>query len=414
MKSIKQIFTATVVASLCMLAGCAAAVQPASRLRPIFASDAPNLPPGHPAIDPSASPAGDMSSPPPGCPANNSASATASASTQPSEVGTLNIHAIQCTPKGPSIGADPVNVEFVVRGQLLDHMDTHLNAAGTLQIGGLPVRFGIQPIVRITHAGVVFTTAGDLMDPDHSTLKLDVPIFESTDQTPHWSVTMRHVIVHPSAAGIDVTEMLSIQSTGDRAWIGKTDERGLRTTFSMTLPAGAKDLKIGGALDGAAVFVADGKLFSKQPLIPGEDRYELEYHIPAVDNKAVLSITAPASVGHLLVFVPEDGTTVDAPALQAMGAQQLDEKGPKTRCYIAMSLTEGQTIALTIGGLKSAASLQPVSSVETPKLKPPADNSIASKAIAVGGAIAILLVGTTITLFKHPKSTQVQKGRPVR
>ncbi|MGA2441106.1 MAG: hypothetical protein ABSH08_09110 [Tepidisphaeraceae bacterium] len=411
MKSIKRTFAATIVAGICMLAGCAAAGQPASRVHPIFASDAPNLPPGHPAIDPSALPAGDSSNPPPGCPASNSAGQTTPASTQPCEIGTLNIHAVQCTPKGPAIGADPVNIEFLVKGQLLDHMDTHLNAAGTLQITGLPVRFGIQPVVKITHAGVVFTTAGDLMDPDHSTLKLDVPIFESTDQTPNWSVTMRHVIIHPSAAGIDVTEMLSIQSTGDRAWIGKADAHGVRTTFCLTLPADARDLKVGGALDGAAVFVADGKLFSKQPLIPGEDRYELQYRIPAVDNKAVLSVTAPASVGHLLVFVPEDGTTVDAPALQAMGAQQLDEKGPKTRCYFARSLSEGQTIALTVGGLKSAASVLPVSSVQTPKLKPLADNSIASKAIAVGGAIAILLVGTTITLLKHPKSAQVQNKR---
>jgi hypothetical protein len=413
MKSIKLAFAATVIAGICMLAGCAAAVQPASRVRPIFASDATPATPAAPVCPASAAPnlpAGDMSNPPPGCPASNSGGPMASASTQPSEVGTLNIHAVQCTPKGPAIGADPVNVEFVVKGQLLDHMDTRLNAAGTLQISGLPVRFGIQPIVRITHGGVVFTTAGDLMDPDHSILKLDVPIFESTDQTPPWSVTMRHVIIHPSAAGIDVTEMLSVQSTGDRAWIGKTDARGLRITFALTLPADAKDLKVGGALDGAAVFLADGKLFSKQPLIPGEDRYELEYHIPAVDNKAVLSVTAPASVGHLLVFVPEDGTTVDAPALQAMGAQQLDEKGPKTRCYFAKSLSEGQTIALTIGGLKSAASALPVSSIETPKTAL-ADNSIASKAIAVGGAIAILLVGTTITLLKHPKSVEVQKKR---
>ena len=123
---------------------------------------------------------------------------------------------------------------------------------------------------------------------------------------------MRHVIVHPSAAGIDVMEMLSVQSAGDRAWIGKADARGGRTTFCLTLPSDARDLKVGGALDGAAVYVGDGKLFSKQPLIPGEDRYELEYRVPAVNNKAVLSVTAPASVGHLLVFVPEDGTTVES------------------------------------------------------------------------------------------------------
>ncbi len=425
MKSIKRVLAATVVASIWALAGCAAADQPGSGIHPIFASDvapatpasspgdASSLPPGHPAIDSPAAPAspmGDTPSLPPGHPAMDSASPTAPASTQPSEIGTLNIRAIQCTPGGPVAGSDPVNVEFVVRGQLLDHMDTHLNAAGALEITGLPVRFGIQPIVRITHAGVVFTTAGELMDPDHSTQKLEVPIFETTDRMPSWSVTMRHVIIHPSASGIDVTEMLSVQSTGDRAWIGKADARGQRTTFSLKLPAEAKDLKVGGALDGAAVFVADGKLCSKQPLIPGEDRYELEYRIPAVDNKAVLSVTAPASVGHLLVFVPEDGTTVEAPGLQAMGTQQLDEKGPKTRCYIAISLTEGQTTTVTVGGLKAAAApLQPAASIGTPK--PAAGNSIASKAIAVGGAIVILLVGTMITLLKNPKSAEAQKRR---
>lgn len=419
MKSIKRIFAAAVVASICVLAGCASAVQSGSRVHPILASDAAppapvsplgdaqNLPPGHPAIDSAAAPGG--AGLPPGHPAIDSAGPTIPASTQPSEVGTLNVRAVQCTPGGPAAGADPVNVEFVVRNQLLDHLDTHLNASGALTVSGLPVRFGIQPIVRITHAGVVFITAGDLMDVDHSTQKLDVPIFESTDQTPQWSVTMRHVIIHPSATGIDVTEMLSIKSAGDRAWIGKADAHGLRTTFCLSLPAGAKNLNVGGALDGAFVFIADGKLCSKQPLIPGEDRYELQYNIPAVDNKAVLSIIAPASVGHLLVFVPDDGTTVQSPGLQAMGSQQLDEKGPKTRCYIATSLTEGQTITLTVGGLKVAGPVRPVSSNETPK--PVADNSIPSKAIAVSGAIAILVVGMMFTLFKTPKSKQTPKKK---
>jgi hypothetical protein len=425
MKSIKKVFAATLVTGFCMLAGCAASAQSGSRTQPVLASDptpAPasspdqpsTLPPGHPAIGSSECPVppspGD-SSLPPGHPAIDSTGATTGTSVHASEVGTLTIHAIQGTPGAAAAGADPVSIDFVVRGQLLDHMATHLNAVGALEITGLPVRFGIQPIVKITHAGVVFTTAGDVMDPDHASLKLDVPIFESTDQTPPWSVTMRHVIIQSSTSGIDVTEMLSIQSTGDRAWIGKADAIGQRTTFSLTLPPAAKDLKIGGALDTAAVSVTDNKLISKQPLIPGEDRYELHYLIPAVDNKAVLAVTAPASVGHLLVFVPEDGTTVEAPGLQAMGTQQLDEKGPKTRCFIATSLTQGQTITLTVGSLSaSSRSVQPVSS-SIPAPNPIAANSIASKAIAVGGAVAILLVGTMITLFKSPKTTQVQKKR---
>jgi hypothetical protein len=359
----------------------------------------------------------------------------------------LTVHAVQKTPGAAAAGADAVNIQFMVRGQLLDHMDTHLNAAGALDVGGLPIRFGLQPVVHVTHAGTVYTAVGDQMDTQHATQSVDVPVYETTDQMPQWSISMRHIIIHPLADSIEVTEMLSVKSAGDRAWIGTPDAKGDRTTLSLTLPAGAKQLSIGGAFDGSSVAVVDGKLVTKQPMIPGEERYQLRYVVPAVNDKATLTITAPASVGHMMVFVPDDGSVIDTPPnLQSMGSQKLNEKGPKTRCFIAMSIVPGQTMAIGLSGLKAAAAATPVSAadpatpgdptpaasmadaapavdasgpVQTPVQtvasvdapKPIADHSIVPKVIAVGGGAAILLAGTAVVLFKGPDAAAVQKKK---
>jgi glutamyl-tRNA reductase len=91
------------------------------------ADNKPNLPPGHPAIGPQ-EPAQAASNLPPGHPAIDSAGVPAS--TQPSEIGTLSIQEVQCTPGGPAVGADPVEIEFVVRDQIADQCATNFYVLG--------------------------------------------------------------------------------------------------------------------------------------------------------------------------------------------------------------------------------------------------------------------------------------------
>jgi len=476
MKSLNRTFGVSAIAGVCMLIGCAShpltsvgTSAPVSQTKPapavvnpIFASDAPttqtsprdtsalppghpalpsqsgSLPSGHPAIDSSAGPSQSGSLPPghpsvnnpagpaqsgalpPGHPSVGNLANATPASTQPVIAGTLNIKAVQSTAGGPAIGAEPVTIELInSNGQVVSHSDAKLNADGSLDVKGFDVRNGVQPIITVTHSGIGFSVNGEPMDPDHATQKLDVPVYESSDQTPAWSITMRHLIIQPSPAGLDVLEMFSINNKGDHAWIGKADDKGNRTTFSVALPDGLQDLKVGGSLDTQSVTVADGKLISHQPMVPGDDRYEIEYTIPARDNKAVISVVAPVSVGNMLVLIPDDGTTVDAPGLQSAGTQQLDAKGPKTRCFMGNGLAQGQTVTVTVGGLNNAAAakqsvsaggMPDASSASTPAAaETTSSSSMMSKGIAVGGAVAILLVGTVITLLKAPKPVRSGK-----
>jgi hypothetical protein len=350
------------------------------------------------------------------------------ATTQPAFGGSIKVRALQQTPGASAIGADPIIVELYSRGQPLDTSNARLGPDGTLNIAGLPVRFGVQAVVKITHGGVVYSMVSNAVDPEHPVQKLDVPIYEPTTQTPAWSIAMRHVIIHPINGGLDVTEMLAVDTQGDHAWIGDKD----KVTLNFPLAAGASDLKVGGGLTQANVKLVDGKLISHQPLLPGEDRYQLEYTIPATSGTAVLAVTAPAKVGQMMVFIPDDGTTVTANGLQPMGSQQMDEKGPKTRYYMATSLAQGQTVNLTVAGLNAAAmGAQPASQpsaaamnlstatasqqASTPAATTPLDAAVMGsmtpvesvptgsnlpKFVAAGGAAGILLIGGLVMLVK--------------
>jgi hypothetical protein len=199
-------------------------------------------------------------------------------------------------------------------------------------------------------------------------------------------------------------EMLAITTPGDRAWVGGAD----KTTFSLPLAAGATDVKTSGDLDPAAVQFVGEKLVSHQALVPGEDRYQLQYTIPAHNGQAVLTAIAPAKVGHVLVFIPDDGTTVTTAGLQAMGSEQMDDKGPKTRYFMATSLQAGQSVSLTVSGLKAAAAASdatsPTGMADEPASAPAEAGVIGSsvaKAVAAIGALVILFAGALLMMVKR-------------
>jgi hypothetical protein len=398
MKAMKPALATSAAAIACVFA-----VLTASAPSTAWAQANPNLPPGHPDLSQiqGADAGADPSALPPGHPG---VEGMAGATTQPVADGVVKVRAVQSTPGGPAIGDDPVTVELYVRGQLLDTSRTRLATNGTLNVTGLPVRFGIQPLVKVTHGGVVFPAVGTALDVDHPVQSLDVPVYETTTTAPDWSVTMRHVMIHPTATGIDVMEMLAITTPGDRAWVGGAD----KTTFSLPLAAGATDVKTSGDLDPAAVQFVGEKLVSHQALVPGEDRYQLQYTIPAHNGQAVLTAIAPAKVGHVLVFIPDDGTTVTTAGLQAMGSEQMDDKGPKTRYFMATSLQAGQSVSLTVSGLKAAAAASdatsPTGMADEPASAPAEAGVIGSsvaKAVAAIGALVILFAGALLMMVKR-------------
>jgi hypothetical protein len=305
----------------------------------------PALPAGHPDIG-AAGQGGAAPNPalPPGHPAvGNPTRPTGPAAT----VGTITLRVTQGTKGGPAVARDPVVVDLYNRGRVLQSLTGTLGADGTATFDKVPLAVPFQPLVRVTHAGVEFTAVGNVMDGYRAGQQVRMTVYERTDAPPAWPVAMRHVIIEPRADGaVGVTEILSVQNPGDRAWANPAG------TLALPFPAGADRFEFA-AGQTWSVRRDEGRLVQTKPLLPGASEFQVSYTVPVANGKARVALTAPAAVGNMMVFVTDNGgATVQAEGLQPAGRHDMGEL--KAQIFSAANLKAGQAAVLTVTVPQSA------------------------------------------------------------
>jgi hypothetical protein len=329
--------------------------------------------------------------------------------TQPAIFGTLTVRAVQGTAAGgQAIGELPATVELLMGDQVIDKKELKLAKDGTLRLDNVPLSMNITPVVKVNYNGVEFTAQGGVMDGAHAEQQVQVPVFESTETAPAWTVKMQHVMLEPSVDGMRVMEMLAVENPTDRAWVGApTGADGKRRTITFALPPGAKEVSFGGALHDCCTTVEDGKIYNSMALVPGISQYRIGYTIPVANGNADLAFKTIAPVAHLMVFVPDDGSTVKADGIANSGVT--DMGGGKTRFYRGTELATGAAVKLSISGITARASATAAATGTSPARGAVAVSSRGgsaqtAKLIAGAGALTIFVVGGMLLMFKAPRS----------
>ena len=329
----------------------------------------------------------------------------------PGTKGSLVVKAVQATKGGPAVGADAVLVEYYdAQGEVAGKAQVALSDKGEATIKDVPLSVPVQPLITITHGGVEYKAPGNVMDANNREQEVSVGVYEVTDREPAWQVRMRHVIVDPTREGLNVTEMISVFNPSDRSWTGRPTPGGKPVTLELALPATATNLKAGGAFHERFVKVENGKLINSMAMLPGAADFQVQYVIPAVDNdRAEVTMWAPAATGSVFVFVPQDGTVVTSNELRLVEAKPGAKLRANSRFYTAVPQNAGDAIKFTVSGLRglkaAAAAGQPAGSEEAPAPDPHvAGIPNIAKVVGAVGAGAILTVGTAVVLFKSPKA----------
>lgn len=260
--------------------------------------------------------------------------------------GTVAVRVVQGTKDGKAIAEGmPVTLELFHRGSVIRKFDAKLDKAGAVTVPKLPLMLPFQPVARVEYGGVSFTAVGQLMDPRHGEEKLEVTIYEVTDQQPAWKLQGWHVVAEPAPDGLRVTEMLAVENPSDRAWTGDVMADGSKLAFRMRIPPGVGQLEVGG-LDHANTFLKDGVLGTGSPMVPGVTSLRVSYTLPLAQGKANLNVTAPAEVKSMMLFVPDDGSTVEVKGMEV--APAMGEGREKMRVFKAADLKAGHQAQLLL------------------------------------------------------------------
>ncbi len=350
----------------------------------IGGADAP-MPAGHPAIGGADAPM------PAGHPAMGEAGTT-----MPTVKGSIEIQAIAGTKDGTPVGGESVTVELYHQGIVLKKWDLTLDAKGAGVINDIPVRVECQAMVTVRHGGLEQQGIGPVLDPANPTQHIDLKVYDATQTKPEWTVNMRHVIVQwaEGGEGISVTEMISAENPTDRAWMGQARD-GKVYTFLLPLPAGATGVRLMGGFDESATQITNEGIYSGGPLFPGQTQFRVAYMVPAVNGTVSLPITAPADIGHMMVFVPAEGATVTAQGIEGGDKMSMGEE-QQVRAFHGKDIKAGTTATLTIAGLSGKLAGEKADGVK----------ELSAKNVAVAGAVLIGLCGVGVLFLKKPKGAK--------
>jgi len=380
------------------------------------AAGEPALPPGHPPMGgaKAAAPMGKLPADHPPLPAGHppmggarpKAAATRPAgalptghpNVQPKVEGSLKVRVVQGTANAPAVGAAAFTFHlFDEHGHPMSEqpLEGKLEPDGTALLTTVPVRTPVFAKVSVTYAGATFEALSDRMDPLNADAEVEVRVFETTDTLPQLAIGMRHLIVTQVPKGVRVEEILMIDNPSDRAYAGKPGPDGKKVSFSLPLPAGASNLELSAQMHDCCNAIKGDQLVSNMPLNPGETQYSFAYTVPASGGKATLGLSAPAPVNHLMLLLPDDGTTVTPSGLTSTGVRDLG-KGKK-RIYKAATQPAGQVASLTIEGLGQGG---PGAAVARAAM----GASGIAKAVAGVGLVLILVVGLVVVLIRSAKA----------
>ena len=111
--------------------------------------------------------------------------------------------------------------------------------------------------------------------------------------------------------------------------------------------------------------------------------------------RSVCPFSAPAPVQQLMVFLPDDGTTVTTEGLISAGPWTVEQK--QMRYYKAMNAPAGQLANIVIQGIAPMA--------EAPSLTPA--SRVPQIIAAVGGGL-VLVIGAVIVLTRSGKPAKAK------
>ena len=306
--------------------------------------------------------------------------------------GRLAIHAVQGTKGGPNVSGDEVELVLFHNNAPIKRQMPALDDQGLTIANDLPVAMALRPLVRIKHAGVYYQQMGEVLDATKPNASIEVKVYEVTEKRPAWKVTLRQLMYtrKDSGSGADVAETVIVENPDDSSWLGApADERGRRTTVSLTLPPGASDIQLERGFHGwCCTSFKDSKLEVQMPLMPGQTTYLFAYSVPDSAGSLDLRVSAPVPVETGALYVPQSDGRVEASGLSPAGTELIE--GQASALYKAQNLTADAMMGARIAAAPAASRADK------------ANTGGLDWRLAAGGA-AILAIGGVVVMVRSMK-----------
>ncbi len=270
---------------------------------------------------------------------------------------------------------------------------THTFSLTTQTDAGGQFNFSLQDtpaptyyLVATNYSGVDYSS--DVVPYDREQIKqpIDLIVYETTTDPSVVRVTQTHFVFDVRTRVFSVLQVIVVQNSGDRTFIGAPSAGTRRATLSLPILAGASAVQFDQRGADETTLRGDSALTYTLPILPGADQIVYHYSMPFTPPTYQFDLKMPVSTEKFRILLSDVGATITSAQLIPASPFQA-QGGQKFLLSTAENLSAGTTIKATFANLPATVA-EPARSTNLD----PYAQMIAALVLTAAGVAAIALL----------------------
>lgn len=260
--------------------------------------------------------------------------------------------------------------------------------------------------VLANYGGVdYFSDLLQFTSPNSTTLPADILVYESTTDPSVVKVTQTHLIVDVQSPWLAIQQIVVIENTGDRIFIGRQLAGPHRSTLTLPLLPKAINIEFDDPSIGQTVLEGDGVITYTLPFAPGKDQIVYQYAVPFTPPTYDFNLPLPYDTARFGIFMIDVGATIQSAQLSATAAPMSGVAGaPKFIAVAGENFKAGTAIQAKFNNLPATA---PQSGSGTAPAVAVTDNTQMIGLAVLGFAIVAAVVLLALPMLRRRQAAQI-------
>ena len=252
-------------------------------------------------------------------------------------------------------------------------------------------------LAAANYSGIDYVSDILAFDGISNTVPVSITVYEMTTDPAALQVAQMHTIISGVQDRIlNVLQIVQLQNTGDRTYIGGTSVGPHRVTLSLPILDGATDIQFDSQDADSTTIRGTNLLSYTLPFQPGNDQVVYNYSVPFNPPTYPFSLQLPFDVLKYQLLLTDVGATITSTQLSAP-TNFPTQSGQNYLMSAASNLSKGSVVKATFINLPATTSApNPTTSGSNPASASPAVVDNNSQMIGVGvlglAAVAALLL----------------------
>lgn len=154
-------------------------------------------------------------------------------------------------------------------------------------------------------------------DANQTTLPISMTVYETTTDPAAIHVSQTHLVFDVQTREFNVLQVVAIQNTSDRTYIGSTASGPHRITLQLPFLQGASTIEFDNPAATDSTLRGSEFLAYALPIPPGDDQIVYNYTLPFEPPTYGLNLKMPYDVDKLRVLLADVGATIQSTQLSA-------------------------------------------------------------------------------------------------